>query len=365
MKLNISIIIFILCGIAVGFSQDSGNNAQIAGTTIYLGHITSGNNTVYLNSRRLTGYSADFTFFKYDNKSWRHFYNFPETGIKFYYSNLSGNDFLGKTCGLYPYLLFTAGNQWKIRPYLQAGLGIAYLSKKFHPEDNYYNQYIGSNLNVLIDLSSGCRYRLFNRMMVFHGFSFMHLSNGEMAQPNTGINTVSWNSGIHYIIAGAAERQIQRTAVRDTVVQPYFINVSAGFGIKECNPKDQKKYANYRISAAFLRRLNAGQSLGLGLDVFYESADIILLENQDKAIENTLPLLKPGIALMHINHFGRFSVIIQAGVHFYRVEKSQGPFYERLGCSYTFYDPCDVYILYKAYDNIKGAFIEWGFTWKL
>ena len=87
---------------------------------------------------------------------WEVLHNYPSIGFTFYYSGF-GNDSisaeLGRVFALYPYINFpiTPGERSKLT--FKLGVGVSWLTNKFHPTENFHNYAIGSHLNAAVNLS--------------------------------------------------------------------------------------------------------------------------------------------------------------------------------------------------------------------
>ncbi|MCB9364591.1 MAG: acyloxyacyl hydrolase [Flavobacteriales bacterium] len=123
-----------------------------------------------------------------DTSSWAKYYNFPETGLAFFGSNLGNNKIYGNQFSISPYIQFKLNN--KPKPfYIKLAIGASYFTTHFDSISNTDNVAIGSGftwdfqafLYKSIYHNNGVHLRL--------GGGYSHASNGHTQLPNFGLNS--------------------------------------------------------------------------------------------------------------------------------------------------------------------------------
>ena len=125
-----------------------------------------------------------------DTNQWGKYYNFPETGVMLFYSNLGNNEILGHQLGILPFVSFRILNQSKSPLQLKLGAGISYFTHHFDSIQNNQNELIGSHLNwdVKVFVYKSIHKKNGNNLKL--GFGFSHESNGHTKLPNLGVNSL-------------------------------------------------------------------------------------------------------------------------------------------------------------------------------
>jgi len=136
------------------------------------------------------------------SKNWHATYKYPQTGIAFFYSELSDMQVLGTVTAIYPFINFPVINGRIISVNLRFGLGAGYFSNKFDTLTNWRNHAIGSQINGTADLYLNIRLRLYHNTLLEAGTGFMHYSNGATVMPNYGINIPTVRFGISTALIG-------------------------------------------------------------------------------------------------------------------------------------------------------------------
>lgn len=123
-----------------------------------------------------------------DTSSWAKYYNFPETGLAFFGSNLGNNKIYGNQFSISPFIQFQLNN--KPKPfYIKLAIGASYFTTHFDSINNTDNVAIGSGftwgfqafLYKSIYHNNGIHLRL--------GGGYSHASNGHTQLPNFGLNS--------------------------------------------------------------------------------------------------------------------------------------------------------------------------------
>ncbi|TLX77607.1 acyloxyacyl hydrolase [Labilibacter sediminis] len=78
------------------------------------------------------------------------------------------------------------------------GMGIAFVSEKYHPETNPQNKTNSTHLAFPLAGSISSYYILNEQWRIKASFSFRHISNGGLKQPNLGINYPVAGLGVEY-----------------------------------------------------------------------------------------------------------------------------------------------------------------------
>ena len=84
--------------------------------------------------------------------------------------------------------------------------GASFGWKKFHEEENLYNQVVGSKINAYINLGFMLNWQVSSRTRLNLGVSASHYSNGNTHYPNAGLNTLEAGIGMTHYFGNEADK---------------------------------------------------------------------------------------------------------------------------------------------------------------
>ena len=79
----------------------------------------------------------------YGQHRWEVLHNYPSIGLTFYYTGFRNDNIsseLGHVFALYPYINFPIIPKESSKLTFKLGVGLAYLTNKFHPTENYHTE---------------------------------------------------------------------------------------------------------------------------------------------------------------------------------------------------------------------------------
>jgi hypothetical protein len=243
---------------------------------------------------------------------WEQIYKFPAYGISLYYTTLGNDKIHGRELAVLPYGQFYFIHKKRFDLYTQLGVGLSYVTKKFNLRDNYLNVAVGSNLNLHFNLKLGMAYRIHPRIQWHAGTSFDHFSNGNLSEPNLGLNYLTAYTGIDYLIGQSLERQ--RQEIKPHTRDFYFESILSA-GTKHPRALNSQKYFTSSLTIEAKWRLSRTINLGLGGDLFFDNSTQVEMEatGQDDFTSNDN--FRTGIHVSQELIYNRISIILQEGVY--------------------------------------------------
>jgi hypothetical protein len=248
--------------------------------------------------------------------------------------------------------------------------------KPYNTESNPYNVAIGSFASLYADWGVNIRYRISRNFDLDAGITLSHFSNGAMAMPNKGINTVAPRVSMRYNFRKA------EPVFKDWEVPEYVDNwelqVLFAAALKEL-PFDTSTvegrrsivgvpYGIFSLDALVVRQISYKVKVGGGIDLVYNTsakANIKLVDGEpvkdpaDPSYYYSLGLLASLELVFH-----RLSIIIQPGYHVARKEYYPQPpaFFQRVGVKYHFARRGNWFagVTVRAYDFHVADYIEWN-----
>ena len=305
------------------------------------------------------GLSISIGSFKTDTTtSWAKHFNFPQTGMTLFYSNIGNNSIYGNQFSLIPFVSYKILKN-KTKPvYLKLGLGASYFSTSYDSITNPRNVAIGSPFTWAFQAGV---YKTIVEKKGFNlklGVIFSHASNGHTQLPNFGLNSglVSLSSQFykqrnqHYQLL---KKKTTQNNNNNNTEKHYSINIKQGVGFHEYGitegPVGTKKRAVYSSSIAFGKTFNPHFKLVAGVNYqFYEQYyNQIKINkypnyiNHPKWSASNL-VLYSGVEFL-MNHI---SVDLELGVNVYK------PFYKQFETDF------EGQAQFKGYEDFKANFIR-------
>jgi hypothetical protein len=296
--------------------------------------------------------------------NWLGAYHCPETGIAFFSAYLNNPAQLGNEFGLYPFVNFHLNKSYKERLYFRVGIGLAYMPVIFTRLDNHKNDVIGSHINAMFNFRLNYHFYLSDKLRLETGLGLTHCSNGAFQTPNLGINLITTNTGLSYNLASATHCPVKPLVDTSNIhtMQNVFI-VSAG--LSEIEPPGGQKYPDVSLSYIRYRRMNKKGKLGLGVDVFYNQANIARIKNDSVFLKNSLDITQFGVKASYELTLGKLSLPVEMGGYLYTNKYiGNGSIYNRIGMRY-YAGKHFIANLTLLTHFVKADLIEWGVGYKL
>ena len=248
---------------------------------------------------------------------WEQLYRFPEYGISLFYSTLGNDQVYGREIALFPFFKYHLYSRKGFSFDHQVGLGIGYVTKKFDMEENYRNIAVGSHMNIHFNFGLDLKYLLAKKYQLCTGISFDHFSNGNLKEPNLGINSLTAYLGLGYIVGNSyqpVEHALEPHRKNHHIELIYSIGgkytrLYESIYYFTCSGTVEYKYEPFQIF-----------HVGIGADIFYDSST--------ERVMNALQLgdykkkydFRTGIHVSQEIVYNKVSLIIQEGVYLLLVD---------------------------------------------
>jgi len=286
------------------------------------------------------------------DKPWHQHYNYPEMGYDVFFSNTGNLPQLGYQVGA-SYLMnlsllrlkkhvnsFDGFNNW-----LGLGIGLGYSTKTWDLEENHQADVIGSKFNACLTLQYSVRFLTIGKYDLRTGIRMTHFSNGAFQLPNQGTNNLGW-------FIALSHRQFHNTLLKGNIeefTKTWNTSNSLVIGFKEISPPMGKKYPSVTFQTLQERHFTYKSSLGVGLDLMYNSSLKTLLERYSEESISSKDVFQIGGVLSYAMHFDRFKLIMQQGFYLKSKWKSDGSLYHRVGLRYAVNDRMGLQLALKTH----------------
>lgn len=331
MRILLTISILIIT-IFHSYSQENSRGKKFSiGINYHQGLFVPKNQYInYLIQDRISAFELKLAFHPTPQKSWVSQFAVRKYGLGYYQGQLGNKPVLGQVKSLVPFIQFGLKKWEKFQINTDIGLGIAIMSKYFHPVNNYSNKLIGSKYNAHIKAGLEANYS-FSHFDLTTGIIFNHFSNGSRKHPNDGLNIITGSIGINYKFGKAL--QSEKCCQNYPKLKDEFSAI-LNQSWKEVNEQDPHIYYVTSINLSYTKGINSKQRIGGGIDLFYD-------ESVDRGYWTTTPKtsfkdrISQALFVGHELVISRVTFVTQIGFYtLYKTKPNSNPFYNRLGLRY-------------------------------
>jgi len=295
---------------------------------------------------------------------WERAFSYPNIGISFLYTGLGKSPALGSAFSIFPFINFPLVRHKNFMFNLRFGLGVGYLTKRFDRLTNYKNLVIGSHINASVNMMLEARYKLTERLTLSLGFGLQHFSNGSLKLPNYGLNIPAINAGIAYRLArenrSIGDRFVPPTEPYSAILRHSIeFDIGVSLGWKNMKAVLGKNYMVYHLYENTFFPVQRKSKWGFGLDFSYDESHVKILESHGVDVTNKLKILRPGINAAYMLVLSKLGFILNLGYYLGGLERSNGPFYEKISFQYKFTKDFYANVMLKVHWG-RADYIGWG-----
>ncbi len=284
--------------------------------------------------------------------------NPPEMGGGYYFSNLGSREIYGYAHGVYFYVARDfLKNQSPFNLQSTMNIGASYNTKHWDLSENYSNRNIGTHVNIFFMYSLNLKVKVSERILVSAGPVLVHTSNGNIKQPNFGLNLLN----THFSMTCLIDPKNKKTALPVRQITDFnknrFLFIASG-GVRQLSHRIPDYFAVGSLLTGYSRRINPYLALGLGTDFIYDPTEGREMYVTGVRVENLIPW-HVGVHLSYERIWDHLSFILNTG---YKVITPSGHFnyqYNRIGVRYRFDNNLLLNYSLKSH-KIVADFIEFG-----
>jgi hypothetical protein len=267
---------------------------------------------IYLTNSAINIVELNFSKKVYGTKIWHQVYRMPDIGFSLFYSDLGNDDVFGKSIAVNPYIGFHLINTQPVTLTYRIGLGLTYVSKHFDAETNYKNLPVGSHLNLWLNSELFASIHLKDRYSINGGLGFNHLSNANLAEPNIGLNYLTFLIGGEVLLSDRAKETL--IEIPDFVKKNEF-SIDFGGCVKKTRRFAPETYFAGSLSFQLKRFLAYKFGPGIGVDLFYDNSIPDEMKLKGISTVKNVYQFKSGIHISQEFVVGKLSLIIQEGLY--------------------------------------------------
>ncbi|MCE7042421.1 acyloxyacyl hydrolase [Dyadobacter sp. CY312] len=214
--------------------------------------------------KALYGFSIDINKATYGEHIWQIAHKYPQMGIQFT-ATKSAEMMVGNQFSLIPYLEF---NIWKSNfgtLQIKHGTGLAYVTRRHHQTSNPENKLLGTKLNAASIIDLGYLIKLGSALNVKAGFSLGHISNGNLVQPNAGLNSITGYGTMLYYFDGKSHEEKRENA--PIQIKRWRYRFAAITGLYDYDKVTKNLHTNNQLSLLAFYQHGMRFRTGLGTEV--------------------------------------------------------------------------------------------------
>lgn len=320
------------------------------------------------------GIEARLGFQTLGGEIWQQYHKYPRYGIGIQFSDEIKNR--GDTTLGNPFSVFLFNNlpiarlgRFTLNTNLSAGL--AYIGLIHDPENNPFNDIVGSHINLYLDANLNLSVELSKRIDLSFGYGMTHYSNGRIHMPQKGLNNWGWQAGLTSLFGGPGDpfKRAEFVYTEPPEFNPFEeVQLMMAVGVSNWLSRDGQESVYYFTStftADYAYRYTVRSAVTLGLDVMYDGS----LEN---AIKFTHPDDVSTFQKMYLGgHLGyqytidKLTLLINMGTYFKHFSYDRKYYFARVGGRIHLTDHLAVHICVKSRNGIRSDWIEWGLAYSI
>ena len=277
-----------------------------------------------------TGINLGLEFPSMQQRPWQQYLNNTTFGVGMSLIDF-GNEIMGESVSVYPYLLIPALRIKHFELSFKVATGLGLVTEHWYTgnvsPDNYdygaddVNTIFGCYLNAYLNAGVNVNIPITRNVALNGEFGYFHMSNGRTCMPNVGLNAIY--GGVGAVATFNANAQKAPVAFPDL---PYgwSLNITGAAGAH----KAWMYYPRYLIASFHTGAVYSATNwygIGVGLDAFYNGAidkgtgRSLYCQDRDYT---TADKIRVGVALNNEFRFGLVTGIVDWGVYLYNPSRN-------------------------------------------
>lgn len=340
----------------------------------------------YVRSENITGepiskgrnISAEILFQTNGKREWHQLYNFPKYGFGLQYLWFPQTDEIGSPIAAYG-MLEGPIHRWR-KSYLSYAVhfGFAYGWRPYDTETNPYNYLMGGKLAIYAHLGVLYHHNLGKRWGLEASLGFSHSSNGNLKQPNFGINFLDPRIALTYQLKDYQPIAKPKTLSQFTPQNELSLSMAVGtkqinvFGTDSLSQAEfgDKSFTVVSWVLLYQREISRRSKIGAGIDFTIDPSDnahgVVVGDKGARYPTTFNEEAKLALVLSYELSIGKLLLVLQPGFYFYRTTHDPTPFfYQRIGVKYEIYKGLYAGAALRAVNFGQADWIEFTAGYKI
>lgn len=227
-------------------------------------------------------YTAELNFIwqSKGDKEWQRMLNYPAWGLATGYTYFGNKNILGEEYFIVPKVEFRLVGNKDLQLGLEAGVGIAWLTKHYDALENSTNNVIASSINNSSSLGLKINIKANSKLSFVIGSSFTHSSTGDVRMPNLGINIPTLDFGFHYSFTKNEKGPFIRDSLTSQKRKSVVLTLRTGIGMYEIFVPDGPIYPIIINETGLGKYVGGWNKFSIGVESFYSSANYHFVQEQ-------------------------------------------------------------------------------------
>jgi hypothetical protein len=311
-----------------------------------------------------TNYELNISKPSLGNKLWQLENNKPDMGITLQCLDFKNPQQLGYAYTIAPYIEIPLRAEERMsRMILRLCFGATYVTKSFDIHENHKNIAIGSPVNAFVQFKWFWQWQLSQRFRFEPGFAFTHASNGRSRNPNLGLNVVSLNFGLNYLIPSKKLKpEVTKidSSTRAKSKNEIMTFAAIGFNQRYIGTESLRAYV---VSVAYQRNVRNTHKFSAGLDFYYDENYQFDYETAFAKQPQGFDRMRVGLRAGYSYNVGRISFPIEVGYYVFQKTKPDGNIVSRIGVRY--YSACGLVAHFGLRTHFAVAYdFEYGLGYR-
>ena len=209
-----------------------------------------------------------------------------------------------------------------------------------------------------MQIGAGFELTVFRKISMGVGVSLNHISNGNIQQPNKGINWYNYQTTISYASGSPVNNNYKRNKDKRWKLNKPIYEIGFMFVPKQAFNSSWLAQRKFMAGAFgnYTKQISNLSGLRLGTEIYYNQWSN---SNQNKQIQHGWVA---GLHAGHVFLMGKVNFSQQVGVNIYNKASFHSAIYHRWGIDYLLYKKCSIGLNLKANsDNADFFDIRFGF----
>jgi hypothetical protein len=365
-KLNSKFKIFFLSCItyiiALGNTEAQKKQPLTIGITFHRGFLYNHSPKSGVTGVSLTdvnGFEASFQWQTLGTKPWHQVYKFPQWGVSLLFLDMKQKRYSGQGTAflIHKSIPCIRSNFFDLNFRMATGLG--FFNQIYDANDNPNNLWISLPFSPTMQMQMEGKFKLTKHISLTLGGTFTHFSNGNLSQPNLGMNIPTYHVGIRY--TPNTEKPVFIKDSTKIVYEKNYLHIGIAGGAKVLSNAMHSYYGVYNFHAYYGRRVSGMSKLLIGIDIFQDNSLNFETTNDELRTKPDRNIQRIGIYGGHEFLFGKMGFVVGLGYYLYNEYTDRdGNTYFRLGLRYNisprFYSMVNLKSHLAVADNIEFAF---------
>ncbi|MFC2137584.1 acyloxyacyl hydrolase [Bacteroidota bacterium] len=300
----------------------------------------------------------EFNILNYSNNKniWDNLYHNPRKGFGMSYFYMQDHEIFGSAIGLYGLFDIPIIRNKTFNASYRIYGGLSWLTKIWDIKENYNQTAIGTHINLYFRGSLTCRYKISPSNELIIGTGLTHFSNGNIKEPNLGLNIVTPSIGfVHNFISTEQDNEIEQKEIPD--LNKFNLSLIYSGGIKAINGIYNDYYYKCALNIHLGYNINHISQVGTGIDFLYDGTQKNKWEESNSK-KNKSDLLQLGYIIYHDLIYKKLILTVQAGTYLYN-RHDYRMIYNRIGLKYKISKKILTTLSLKSHKT-QADYIEWG-----